>query len=105
MPVAVSKGVDLFLYCKKRHKVVTVDKCYRCPHFIKRDDNKIYCTYEAALKLGVKYLGIVERNPVVKVRDTSGNVYLLDIDVENDEPILKRLEDEARKEGKSQETG
>jgi len=90
MPVAVKRGTDFYLYCKKKRKVVLVDTCYRCPNFIKRDDNKVFCAYEAARKLGVRYLGVVEKNPVVKVRDMMGNVYILDIDVANDEPVLER---------------
>ena len=90
MPVAVHRGYDILVACPRKKKPVDVDFCYRCPFYIKRDGDFVYCKYEIAKEAGVRSVRVVSRDPVI-VRSDAGEVFAVGYGNPRGELILKRI--------------
>ena len=73
MPVAVSRWLTHIVACPLRMKPVDVRKCYRCPFFIKRDGDFVYCRYEVSREVGSP-VSVISTNPVI-VESSDGHTY------------------------------
>ena len=71
MPIVTHTHKGLFVYCPFKKRVVSVQDCYVCPKFIKRDADRVYCTYEIS-RLAGKVLEVLEKNDEVIVRTEFG---------------------------------
>ena len=71
MPIVTHTHKGLFVYCPLRKGVISVRDCYVCPRFIKRDGDRIYCTYEIG-NLAGKVIEVLDKRDGVVVRTDVG---------------------------------
>ncbi len=91
MPVVVHKGLSSLVACPLKRKPVDVDKCYRCPFYIKRDGDFVYCKHEISRELGGDSVHVLARNPVV-IESGSGHVYRVSFRNPDGELVLERIQ-------------
>jgi len=74
MPVVVHNGFSHLVACLLKRRPVEVDVCYRCPFYIKRDGDFVYCRYEISHELKGTPVSVIAKNPVIVEAD-DGHIY------------------------------
>lgn len=90
MPVAVHRGLSILVACPLKRKPVDVETCYRCPFYIKRDGDFVYCRYEISRELESSPVHVIAKNPVI-VETSTGAVYRVSIHNPDGELVLDRI--------------